>query len=67
MSMLYAHPVPEALRNPHPQPVMQAQGSDNSHLSLPTSAPLYANGSLSNRLQDGLYSHDVVLSANAQR
>ena len=51
MSTLYAHPVPEPLRNLHPRAAMQAQGSDNNHLSLPTSAQVYANGSHGKRLQ----------------
>lgn len=50
MSMLYAHPVPEALRNPHLQAAIQAQGSDRSHLPLPPSAHVYANGSRGKRL-----------------
>ena len=54
MSMLYAHPVPEASKNPHSQAAMQEQSSDNNHLSLSPSARVYANGSHGKRLQSSL-------------
>ena len=54
MSMLYAHPVPEPSRNPHPRAAMQAKGSDNKYLSLSTSDQVYANESHGKRLQSSI-------------